>query len=145
MLDDSTAYILCNTGVLNPNNGKYGSIENVAFNSKHIAQTVFKNLRRPVQIVSCDLNQDKKQDYVVCEFGNLQGALSWIENTDTGHVRYVIRGAPGAIRAYVNDYNHDGLPDIWALFAQGDESVFLFTNKGNGVFEPKQVLRFLPL
>jgi hypothetical protein len=144
VLDDSNAYILCNTGVLNPNNGRYGSLEKVVSNRKHIAQTVFKNLRRPVQVVSCDLNRDKKQDYLVCEFGNLQGALSWLENTDTGFVRQVIRAAPGAIKAYVNDYNHDGLPDIWALFAQGDESVFLFTNKGNGVFEPKQVLRFLP-
>jgi hypothetical protein len=51
---------------------------------------------------------------------------------------------PGAIKAYVNDYNHDGLPDIIALFAQGDESVFLFTNKGDATFDAKQVLRFPP-
>ena len=49
---------------------------------------------------------------------------------------------PGSINAIVQDYNHDGLPDIWALFSQGDESIVLFTNKGNGVFEQEQVLRF---
>ena len=51
----------------------------------------------------------------------------------------------GAIKVYVDDYNHDGLPDIWALFAQGEEGIFLFTNKGNGNFEQRQVLRFPPV
>jgi hypothetical protein len=51
---------------------------------------------------------------------------------------------PGAIKAYVNDFNHDGLPDIWALFAQGEEGVFLFTNKGHGNFAAKELLRFPP-
>ena len=37
---------------------------------------------------------------------------------------------PGAEKAYIQDYNKDGLPDIWVLFAQGDEGIFLFTNKG---------------
>jgi hypothetical protein len=100
---------------------------------------------RPVQITPADLNKDGKTDYIVCEFGNLAGALSWLEKKDTDYVRHVLRAAPGAIKTYVDDYNHDGLPDIWALFAQGDESIFLFTNKGNGTFDTKQVLRFLPI
>jgi hypothetical protein len=40
---------------------------------------LFEELRRPVQITSADLNSDGKQDYLVCEFGNLIGALSWME------------------------------------------------------------------
>jgi hypothetical protein len=47
----------------------------------------------------------------------------------------------GAIRACINDYNKDGKPDIWALFAQGEEGVFLFTNRGNGKFNTEEVLR----
>jgi hypothetical protein len=57
----------------------------------------------------------------------------------------VIRAVPGAIKAYVEDVNHDGLPDIWALFAQGDEGIFLFTNKGNGQFSQETILRFPPM
>jgi hypothetical protein len=57
----------------------------------------------------------------------------------------VIRAAQGAIRVIVNDYNHDGLPDIWCLFAQGDESIWQFTNLGGGKFSEKQVLRFPPI
>src|SRR5437762_7881620 len=59
--------------------------------------------------------------------------------------RHVLRAAPGAIKAYVNDYNHDGAPDIWVLFAQGEEGIFLFTNKGHGKFEQEEVLRFQPI
>src|SRR4029077_15370304 len=35
-----------------------------------------------------------------------------------------------------------GLPDIWALFAQGDERIILYTNKGDGRFEEKNILSF---
>ena len=49
---------------------------------------------------------------------------------------------PVAIKIYIQDYNHDGLLDIWALFAQGEEGVFLFTNLGHGLFSQEEVLRF---
>lgn len=144
VLEDSNQYVLCNTGVLNPNNGKFGSIESIPLQDTSKKNIVFRNLMRPVQITKADLNKDGKDDYLICEFGNLFGALSWLEKTDTGYIRHVIRNAPGAIDAYVNDYNHDGLPDVWALFAQGNEGIFLFTNKGNGEFDTKQVLSFPP-
>ncbi len=60
------------------------------------------------------------------------------------YVRRILRSLPGAIRAYINDYNHDGLQDIMVLFAQGDESIILFTNLGNGGFQQEQLLRFPP-
>jgi hypothetical protein len=139
--------LACNIGVLNPNNGKYGKGQfiNVDRLGKMEEDTaaLFDKLRRPVEITSADLNNDGKEDYIVCEFGNLIGALSWMENLGNNKfARHVLRAAPGAIKAYVNDYNHDGAPDLWVLFAQGDEGIFLFTNKGHGNFEPKQVLRF---
>ena len=139
--------LACNIGVLNPNNGKHGKGQfiNVDQNGRMQQDTaaLFDNLRRPVQIASTDLNNDGKEDYVVCEFGNLIGALSWMENLGNGKfARHVLRNAPGAIKAYVDDYNHDGAPDLWVLFAQGEEGIFLFTNKGHGDFDAKQVLRF---
>ena len=54
----------------------------------------------------------------------------------------IIRPLPGATRVYVDDYNHDGLPDIIALMAQAREGIYLFTNKGNGMFDTKEVLQF---
>lgn len=92
-----------------------------------------KNLAGPVQISSADFNSGNKTDYLVCEYGNLIGDLSWMENLGNNkYERHVIREVPGAIKAYIQDVNHDGLEDIWVLFAQADEGIFLFTNKGHG-------------
>ena len=142
--------LACNIGILNPNNGKYGYGSTLIFEANgHLKQDsseLFEGLQRPVQITSADLNKDGKPDYLVCEFGYLTGALSWMENKgNRKYERHVLRPLPGAIKAYVNDFNNDGLLDIWVLFAQGDEGIFLFTNKGNGRFDEKQVLRFPPV
>ncbi|CAN5577068.1 hypothetical protein BH11BAC5_BH11BAC5_21520 [soil metagenome] len=144
---NQTGFITCNIGVMNPNNGRYGSaayiITDAKGKMKADSSIRFGNLARPVQITKADFNNDGQMDYLVCEYGNLAGALSWMENKGNGTFeRHVIREVPGAIKAYVRDVNHDGLPDIWVLFAQGDESIFLFTNKGNGKFDQEQVLRF---
>lgn len=144
-IEDSGKLIICNTGRLNPNNEKLGSILSISSRNHSDIDTLFKNLMRPVYITHADINKDGKSDYIVCEFGNLSGALSWLENKgNNNYVYHLIRAAPGAINAYITDYNHDGLPDIWALFAQGDEGIFLFTNKGDGIFETKKVLSFPP-
>ncbi len=139
--------LACNIGMLNPNNGKFGKVQILERNHKGkvVLDTisVIDSLQRPVQITSVDLNNDGKKDILECEFGFLTGNLSWMENVgETKYKRHVLRALPGAVSAYVNDYNHDGLPDIWALFAQGEEGVFLFTNKGNGNFDQQEVLRF---
>ena len=143
-------WLVCNVGVLNPNNGKYGKARYLRFNKdeKLEADTadLFDKLARPVQITAADLNKDGKQDYIVCEFGYLQGSLLWMENLGNGKFdKHTLRSLPGAIKVYIQDYNQDGLPDIWALLSQGEEGIFLFTNKGNGQFHEKEVLRFPPV
>jgi len=138
--------IACNIGYLNPNDSKLGSISKISFNpkSRKVISSVLllQNLARPVQVTEADLNQDDNPDWLVCEFGNLRGSLTWFEIKGNTPIPHVLRGLPGAIKAYIQDYNHDGLPDIWALFAQGDECIILYTNKGNGRFEEKKILSF---
>jgi hypothetical protein len=62
----------CNIGVLNPNNGKFGSGQLLSFNPNGMVRKdspdVFIKFERPVQIISADFNNDKKIDYLVCEF-----------------------------------------------------------------------------
>jgi hypothetical protein len=142
--------LACNIGYFNPTDLKKGSAEFFELNSHekmHLNSVpLFDTLKRPVQVTPVDLNQDKRTDYLVCEFGNLTGTLSWMENTGQGNfVKHILRSMPGAIKAYVRDFNNDGLPDICALFAQGDEGIFLFMNKGNGQFEEKRLLSFPPV
>jgi len=142
--------LACNIGILNPNNGRSGSVQFINIDQKgemeKKSNTLFDSLRRPVELTSADMNNDNRTDYVVCEFGNLIGALSWFENLgDDKFQRHVLRAYPGAIKAYVNDYNNDGKQDLWVLFSQGEEGIFLFTNKGNGIFESQEILRFPPV
>ncbi len=143
-------WLTTNIGILNPNNGKYGAAGyvNILPNNKMQpdTQALFNNLERPVEIIASDLNNDKREDYIVCEFGFLQGELCWMENMGNRQfTKHVLRPYPGPIKVYINDYNHDGLPDIWALFTQGEEGIFLFTNLGNGQFSEREVLRFPPI
>lgn len=142
-------WLACNIGVLNPNNGKYGNAQDITIDStgmKVDGPVIFDNLQRPVQMIAADLNNDNQEDFLVCEFGFLEGALSWMENKGTGNYeRHVLKPLPGAIQAFVEDYNHDGLKDIWVLFAQAKEGVSLFTNKGNGQFAEEELLSFLPI
>ncbi|MES2875775.1 MAG: VCBS repeat-containing protein [Bacteroidota bacterium] len=108
-------------------------------------EPLFQNLARPVQVQSADLNGDLLRDYLVCEFGNVMGSLFWMENKgQKQYLRHEIRAFPGATKAHVEDYNKDGRPDIWVQFSQGEEGIFLFTNKGNGSFAEKQVLQVPP-
>jgi len=141
--------LACNIGVVSPNNGRFGKAVFINSNSKgrwkKDPTKIIDSLQRPVQIISTDLNNDGKKDYLICEFGYLTGALSWMENLGNNNFKkHTLRDFPGAIKVYIQDYNHDGLPDIWALFAQGEEGIFLFTNKGNGNFSQEEVLRFSP-
>lgn len=139
--------LTCNMGVMDPNNGAYGKAaylrrnENGTWNEDGLG--IFRNLRRPVQVSAADLNNDNQTDFLICEFGYLTGSLCWMENSgDNTYQRHVLRPLPGAAKAWLQDSNNDGLIDIWVLFAQGEEGVFLYTNKGNGKFSEQQVLRF---
>ena len=131
------------------NNQRKGLITPMSVNNSEISfqsKPLFNQLARPVKITESDLNKDGKIDYIISQFGNIIGDLSWMENRGAGkYVNHILRNKAGAMNTIVNDYNKDGLPDIWAQIAQGEEGIFLYTNKGNGVFEEKQVLRFPPI
>ena len=141
--------VATNIGNLNPNNAKLGRLQTVLMSAqgKMALDTLWRInlLQRPVQSIKVDLNGDGRPDELICEFGHLTGALSWYENLGDNHYnRHVLRPVPGAIKAYVLDYNHDGLPDLFVLFAQGEEGIFLFTNRGHGQFDQKEILSFPP-
>ena len=138
-----------NIGILNPNDLAKGSLNSFEFNGKNNLKNtgiILENLTRPVQSITVDLDKDGLSDQLVCGYGNKNGRLTWQKNLGNNKFQeQIIRPFPGAIKAYIDDVNKDGLPDIWALFAQAQEGIFLFTNKGNAQFDTKEILRFSPL
>lgn len=112
----------------------------------NVATSLIPNLQRPVFMEYGDLNNDGLEDIVACEYGNLLGKLVWYENMGMGtYSAHILKPQPGAIKAIIKDINNDGFKDIVVLMAQGDEGVFLYENKGNGTFNEKRLLTFLPL
>lgn len=103
------------------------------------------SLRRPVHTSLADLDADGRFDLIISEFGKWAGNLGWWKNDGRGGFeRRMLRNMPGATRTEVADLNADGQPDLVALFAQGDEGIFAYLNKGGGQFEEQRLLRFPP-
>src|SRR5881394_516156 len=84
--------------------------------------TLAENLMRPVEAVFADLNNDGKEDFVICSFGNYIGRFSWFENLGGNkYGEHILLELPGAVRACVYDFNKDGLLDIIVMMAQARE------------------------
>jgi FG-GAP-like repeat len=138
--------VLTFIGIMNPNDLKTGSVHSFSSSQNGFVTSLaklFDSLPRPVQTISCDLDINGNTDYLVCGFGNTTGGLFWIRTTASGQTeRQVLRDLPGAIKAYTDDFNKDGRPDIIALMAQAQEGIYLFLNRGNGQFDSREVLSF---
>jgi len=133
-----------------PHDAPHGTIQKVYKNPQtnnfSAAKVIIEYLQRPVYSEYADLNSDGLEDIIVCEYGNLTGKLVWYQNLGTsGYSMRPLRAEPGAIMTHTRDFDGDGLTDIIALMAQGDEGIFWYKNRGNGTFEENRLLSFLPL
>ncbi len=109
-------------------------------------QTVWDQRPRTTDTVLADLDGDGFEDMVVSHFGNLIGRFSWYQNDGRNEfTEKILLNRPGAIRAYVRDFNGDGRPDIIVLMAQAREGISLFLNQGHGNFEEKVLLEKPPM
>jgi hypothetical protein len=107
--------------------------------------TPLTQLRRPTDVRLADLNGDKRNDLVVCEFGNRLGRFSWHENLGEGKYRvHELLDRPGATRSEVRDMNGDGKVDVMVLTAQAREGLYLYYNEGDGRFRVETILEQHP-
>ena len=137
---DGSMYLLA-IGDLNPHDEPLGEL--LLMNVKGSIDPLISNLNRPVHLNVHDLDQDGREDMIICEFGNYIGRLSWFRQTeDSTFEKRVLWEQPGAVKTYVRDLDDDGRPDIVVLMAQGREGVYAFYNRGEGRFEMKPMLRF---
>jgi hypothetical protein len=124
-------------GIMDPNDGHAGQLVEV---NKEKHTVLFDSLQRPVQMSFGDLNQDGKEDVLVCSHGNEIGKLAWYENGTMKE--HILRPLPGARTTVLCDMNKDGLMDIVALMGQAREGIFMYINQGNGEFEERELLTF---
>jgi hypothetical protein len=125
-------------GLMDPSDKAKGTFVKLSQNKKQ--QVLIDKLKRPVQLSYGNLNNDKIEDILICNFGNEAGNLTWYEGGAL--TPHLLKNAPGARIAYIKDMNNDKLTDIVVLMTQAREGVFIFFNKGNGVFDEKQILEF---
>lgn len=139
-----TAFVALTMGVLQPSDSKEGRLVSLnRFSRKQVV--LLDSLRRPVHVTYADLNQDDLEDIIVCEFGNNSGQLAWYENKGQNkYAVHILRPLPGAIKTEVYDFNKDGLPDLVAMMAQGDEGLFIYYNQGNNSFKEQRILQLPP-
>jgi hypothetical protein len=142
------ATITC-IGILPPNDQLKGKLININLDSKSKAKDsvlVTDSLPRPVKSAYADFNKDGLMDYVSCGFGRDRGGLFLVQQqANHKFIKKNIRAIPGPTQVYIDDYNHDGWPDIMCLFAQGDEGVWLFLNDKKGGFDAQNILHFPPV
>jgi hypothetical protein len=140
------SWFVTDMGEFFPHDTAIGALRRIDWvNGSAKATDVIAPLRRPVHVAIADLNGDKRDDYLICEFGNIKGNFGWYEVDKKGKTTYhELLGNPGAISSVVTDLNNDNRPDIVVLMAQAREGVFAFINKGRGDFDPMPLLTFPP-
>ncbi|NLR56467.1 VCBS repeat-containing protein [Chitinophaga polysaccharea] len=124
-----------------------GIVTRLSLDNPHSQQKdLMPFLKRPVQTLTADFDKDGLEDMLVCAFGHNQGGLYWLKQLpDHTFKNLPIWEVPGALQAITGDFNRDGYTDIMALFAAGDEGIWLFENDRKGGFTSRNLLRFPPL
>ncbi|WP_194775347.1 FG-GAP repeat domain-containing protein [Pararhodonellum marinum] len=136
---------LLTMGIMDPSTKAIGQWNRYPGTGLQAPNLQFENLNRPVHFAFGDLNQNGMEDVVISNFGNHKGNLAWFEQTQEGYKEHRLRDFPGARRAFIEDMDGDGLPDIVVLMAQAYEGVYIFYNQGGGKFLEKAALQFHPL
>lgn len=129
-------------GKFMPSEDPKGAVALLARTGERFAtpQMILTNLPRPTHAEFADLNGDNRTDFVLSEYGNNVGRLSWFEKARAGYREHVILPRSGAVRTVVRDFNRDGRPDIAALVAQEQESLYLLLNDGRGQFSTNHIV-----
>ncbi|NRA50763.1 MAG: VCBS repeat-containing protein [Phaeodactylibacter sp.] len=138
----STDLYLTVMGSFSPTDNPNGFLLQLPKGGGRRPKILIDSLQRPVHSAYKDLNSDGRTDIVISEFAKWTGRLAWWEQLEDASFKpHLLRQVPGAIKTEIHDFTGDGLPDILALFGQGDEGFWLFENKGNGTFEERSILR----
>ena len=143
--ETSTALHIGVMGSFSPTDQASGYLFELPLKGDEKPRKLISGLQRPVAFAQADLDEDGLMDYVICEYAKWTGRLAWWQQQADGSFQpKLLRNRPGAIKAYLRDWNLDGKQDILALFGQGDEGIFLYENQGEGKFVETPLYQFPP-
>jgi hypothetical protein len=126
-------------------NQKLGSAALVNLKNMEKPKALLSKLYRPTQVLLADLDHDKTEELVAAEYGYAEGTLAVYQATKTGtFAKKILNAGAGNIKNIVVDLDKDGQLDIVSLFAQGNERLMFYKNKGGLNFEEKLLLQFPP-
>lgn len=109
-----------------------------------VANPLISRLHRPIQAQAASVGPWGR-GLLISSFGLLSGSLAFWSRSGQGKwEEHLISGRAGAVQARIIPGERDGFPDVVALFAQGDECMIWFKNKGDGTFEEKVLHRMPP-
>lgn len=131
---------LLTIGSIMPSDQKQGHLTPLDAKSGYM----FEKLARPVHTCLNDLNNDGTDDMIICEFGHHTGKLAWFDGANP-HKEYVLSTSPGARKVEVRDFNRDNRADIMVLWAQANEGISIYYNRGQNRFREEKVLRLPPV
>jgi hypothetical protein len=121
-------------------------ISNISKNELIFRKKLLDSLNRPVSSTFENFDESPENEILVTEFGFKNSGLSlWKKNKTGSYKKTYLSNTTGAIKTIVYDVNNDKRLDIIALFAQGDERIVQYINKGKLQFEEKILLRFPPI
>jgi hypothetical protein len=144
-----THLLVLESGILDPNDEPKGSLVQYDFaraDSLRFGTILIDSLYRPVFVEQFDFDEDGRNDFLICEYGDNIGRLALYRDDGSTYERQILDATPGAIRFEIRDMTGDGHADIVALFAQADERIVLFENDGRGTFSRHRILaRFPPV
>ncbi|MFT5167620.1 MAG: hypothetical protein ACI8P3_002858 [Saprospiraceae bacterium] len=132
---------LTEIGYMNPSEKPLGSLYRIR---AEVIDTLAKNLHRPVYTEITDLNEDGKEEVIICEFGNLSGQLSLLMQKDSLFEKKTLLPLPGTIKVAIADMNNDGAKDIIVLAAQGKEGIYILYQEEELRFSIEQVIQMGP-
>jgi hypothetical protein len=143
---DPQGFVLTLIGDLDRDRGRGQILRYRRTRDGYDIQPILTGYHRISHTLFQDLDGDGLEDIVVSAFGDHdRGRFSWLENLGDGQYReHVLIDRSGAVNAVVHDFTGDGLPELLVLLAQGRNELVLFTNRGRGRFEQRQIFEQPP-